>query len=93
MHLTEASNQVISFEKVSTEYTNRCVLFEQLFELTKYGLGAVLGDKSFKTRMPVYKDILSDVDVVAVLSYIKSRWPKDIQKRHDKLNAARRRSN
>ena len=65
---------------------------KQLFELTKYGLGAVLGDKSFKTRMPVYKDILSDVDVIAVLSYIKSRWPKEIQQRHDKLNAARRRS-
>ena len=61
---------------------------KQLFELTKLGLGAILGDENFKTRMPAYKDILSDREIIAVLSYIKSQWPTKIQARHDKINAA-----
>ena len=63
---------------------------KQLFELTKYGLGAMLSDKNFKTRMPAYEGVLSDREIIAVLSYIKSRWPQEIQARHDKINAARR---
>lgn len=62
---------------------------KQLFELTKFGLGAMLGDETFKTRMPAYKDQLSDQDIIAVLSFIKSRWPKEVQERHDQINAAR----
>lgn len=61
----------------------------QLFELTKIGLGAMLGDKNFKTRMPAYRDVLDDNQILAVLSFIKSRWPSEIQSRHDKINAAR----
>ena len=63
---------------------------KQLFGLTKYGLGAMLGDKSFKTRMPAYEGVLNDSEIIAVLSYIKSRWPKETQARHNKINAARR---
>ncbi len=63
---------------------------KQLFDLTKYGLGAMLGDKHFKTRMPAYEGVLGDSEIIAVLSYIKSRWPKATQARHDKINAARR---
>jgi len=63
---------------------------KQLFDLTKYGLGAMLGDKNFKTRMPAYEDVLNDSEIIAVLSFIKSRWPKETQARHDKINAARR---
>jgi mono/diheme cytochrome c family protein len=59
-----------------------------LFDLTKLGLGAILGDENFKTRMPAYKDILSDQEIIAVLSYIKSQWQKETQVRHDKINAA-----
>lgn len=62
---------------------------KQLFELTKYGLGAILGDDTFKTRMPAYKDQLTDREIIAVLSFIKSRWPKEVQERHDQINAAR----
>ena len=61
---------------------------KQLIELTKYGLGALLGEKNFKTRMPAYEGVLSDREIVAVLSYIKSRWPGEIRARHDKINAA-----
>jgi S-disulfanyl-L-cysteine oxidoreductase SoxD len=36
--------------------------------------------------MPAFETVLSDDDIIAVLSYIKSRWPDDMQNRHDKLN-------
>ena len=31
-------------------------------------------------------DTLDDDDIIAALSYIKSRWPSDVQRRHDELN-------
>ena len=58
-----------------------------LFDLTKYGLGKIIGKKDYKTKMPIYDDVLTDEEIVAVLSYIKSRWPSDIQNRHDQMNA------
>ena len=58
-----------------------------LFNLTKFGLAEVAGLKDHKTNMPVYKDVLSDADIIAVLSYIKSRWPKDLQDRHTEMSA------
>ena len=56
-----------------------------LFDLTKFGLAAVSG-RDYATDMPVYKDILSDQDIIAVLSFIKSTWPADVRDMHDKLN-------
>ena len=49
-----------------------------LFDITKYGSAAVAG-AGFKSAMPVYKDVLDDGDIWAVLAYIKSHWPPDIQ--------------
>ncbi len=60
-----------------------------LFELTKTGPQRILG-KDYKTDMPVYEDILSDKDIIAALSYIKSTWPQDMRKRHDLLNQSLR---
>jgi len=60
-----------------------------LFELTKIGPKKILGD-DYKTDMPVYEGILSDADIIAALSYIKSTWPEDIRKRHDLLNQSLR---
>ena len=57
-----------------------------LFELTKYGLARFAGD-DYRSAMPAYEDTLSDEEIVAVLSYIKSRWPDEVQARHDELNA------
>jgi S-disulfanyl-L-cysteine oxidoreductase SoxD len=37
--------------------------------------------------MPVYAGVLTDAEIVAVLSYIKANWPPDIRRRHDELNA------
>ena len=60
---------------------------EHLIELTKHGL-ARFADGDYKSRMPKYDGVLSDSQIIAVLSYIKSRWPEDIRKRHDRLNRA-----
>ncbi len=49
-----------------------------LFRITKFGSASVAGP-GFKSAMPVYEDVLDDGDVWAVLAYIKSHWPPDIQ--------------
>ena len=37
--------------------------------------------------MPGFGESLSEEDIVAVLSYIKSRWPEEIRAAHDRINA------
>ena len=56
-----------------------------LFMATKYGIEELIGEK-YPNNMPVYKDILSDKQIIAVLSYIKSTWPTKIKKIHDQIN-------
>lgn len=58
-----------------------------LFELTKYGLAKFAG-ADYRSAMPAYEDTLSDDEIIAVLSYIKSRWPDDVRARHDEMNAS-----
>jgi len=58
-----------------------------LFDLTKFGLAETAGLKDHKTRMPVYRDVLNDDDIIAALSYIKSRWPAELQRRHTEMSA------
>lgn len=62
---------------------------ELLFRLTKYGPADVIGDPSYATNMPAYKDMLSDAEIIAVLSYIKSTWPPHIRARHDEMEERR----
>ena len=50
---------------------------ELLYNMTKYGFEEMLG-KKYPNNMPVYEDILSDGELLAVLGYIKSTWPKRI---------------
>lgn len=59
---------------------------EVLFRLTKYGLAKYLNQQNYKSNMPVYEDVLTDDEIRAVLSYIKSRWSKEIRERHDQIN-------
>jgi len=56
-----------------------------LFMITKYGIEEIIGQK-YPNNMPAYKDILTDNEVIAVLSYIKSTWPNKIKKIHDQIN-------
>ncbi|KUJ73135.1 c-type cytochrome [Ruegeria profundi] len=62
---------------------------ELLFRLTKYGPAEVIGDPSYATNMPAYEGILSDDEIIAVLSYIKSTWPPHIRARHDEMEERR----
>jgi len=57
-----------------------------LFLMTKYGIEEMIG-KSYPNNMPVFEDKLTDDDIIAVLSYIKSTWPDRIQLKHDQINA------
>ena len=59
---------------------------DHLFSLTKYGIEKMI-QKKYPNNMPAYENILSDHEIIAVLSYIKSSWPRAIQRRHDQLNA------
>ncbi len=42
---------------------------------------------AYDSAMPAFAGILSDDEIIAVLSYIKSRWPDRIRRRHDEMNA------
>lgn len=57
-----------------------------LFEITKYGTEAVVGG-DYKSNMAGFGDVLSDRDILAVLAYIKSTWPRQITEQHDQMNA------
>lgn len=60
---------------------------EVLFALTKYGPGVATGNPDYRSNMPAYSEILSDAEIIAVLSYIKAQWPPEIRARHDDINA------
>ena len=56
-----------------------------LFTLTKHGLDGLMEDAP-PSGMPAYEGVLTDAEIVAVLSYIKSTWPDDVRARHDDIN-------
>jgi len=55
-----------------------------LFNLTKYGLAALVG-QPVETDMPAYDGVLTDDQIRAVLAYIKSRWPEHIRHRQKEM--------
>ena len=57
-----------------------------LFGITKYGVAEFSGLKDYQSNMPIYEEILNDDEIIAVLSFIKSKWPKVIKDRHDEMN-------
>lgn len=59
-----------------------------LIDLTKRGTAAIAG-AGYQSDMPAFSDILTDSEIVAVLSYVKSTWPEKIRKRHDQMNRPR----
>lgn len=56
-----------------------------IFEYTKKG-GKAMGPADFKSNMPGFEGKLSDREIWAVLSYIKSRWPEKIRAQQERLN-------
>ena len=57
----------------------------QLFQVTKYGVQSVAGP-DYKSDMPAFEHIISDDEIITILSYIKSTGPPAIRERHDGLN-------
>jgi mono/diheme cytochrome c family protein len=52
-----------------------------LFGITKHGLlPGKYAPPGYQSDMPAFAGVLSDDEIWAVLAYIKSSWPKDIQK-------------
>jgi len=57
-----------------------------LFRITKHGVAKAANLKDYVSAMPAYEGVLSDEEIVAVLSWIKAQWPTGIRARHDELN-------
>lgn len=64
---------------------------ELLFRITKLGLAQAANLKDHQSAMPAYEGILTDEEIIAVLSYIKSEWPEHIRTRHDEMNSQNKR--
>ncbi len=62
---------------------------DHLFQITKQGTASVAGP-GYKTDMAPFEAVLSDAEIWAVLSYIKSRWPVAVRKRHAEINKRQR---
>lgn len=58
---------------------------EDLFHMTKYGRFAAAPD-TYKSYMPAYEHRLSDGQILAVIAYIKSRWPIGLRASQSMLN-------
>lgn len=56
-----------------------------LFRITKYGPGALIGG-GHQSDMPGFEKVLTDAEILAVLSFIKSTWPAGVRKIHDEIN-------
>jgi mono/diheme cytochrome c family protein len=61
---------------------------EVLFKLTKYGVAKAANLKDYQSAMPPYEGVLSDAEIVAVLSWIKAQWPPGIRDKQQQVNAA-----
>lgn len=58
-----------------------------LFDITKYGVAKMAKLTDYNTLMPTYEGVLSDEEIVAVLSWIKAQWPPEVRAKHDQINA------
>lgn len=56
-----------------------------LFNYTKNG-GQSIAPEGFKSGMPAYGDQLTDSEIWAILSFIKSRWSLNAQIRQGRMN-------
>lgn len=59
---------------------------EQLVWMTRIGTARAAGIDGYVSDMPAFEGVLSDAEIVAVLSWIKSRWPAAVRVQHDGIN-------
>ena len=58
---------------------------KMLFNYTKLGGQATLeavGVNNYSSGMPTFEELLSDVEIWEILSYIRFTWPEHIQEAH-----------
>ncbi len=59
-----------------------------LFAMTKHGLvPGVMAPDGYESDMPAFSNTLTDPEIVAVLSYIKSTWPEEIRAKQREITA------
>lgn len=61
---------------------------ELLVRITRDGVAKAANLPDHASAMPAYRGVLQEEEIVAVLSWIKSRWPPEVQRRHDEINRA-----
>lgn len=57
-----------------------------LFQLVRDGVARANCVPVDPDLMPKFKGVVSDLELVAILSYIKSTWPDAVRKDHDRVN-------
>jgi S-disulfanyl-L-cysteine oxidoreductase SoxD len=63
---------------------------EVLFNITKLGVAKAANLKDYDTAMPAFAGVLSDAEIIAVLSWIKAQWPPEIRAQQDEVTRAAR---
>jgi mono/diheme cytochrome c family protein len=58
-----------------------------IFKITKHGVGAVL--PGYESDMPAFAETLSDDEIKAVLTFIRSSWPRREREYQDAQSKAR----
>ena len=48
--------------------------------------GKVANIKDYKSAMPPFEGVLTDAEIIAVLSWIKAQWPVHIRAEQEKVN-------
>lgn len=59
-----------------------------LFDITKFGTARAAKLKDYDSAMPAFEGVLTDAEIIAVLSWIKSQWPQDIREQQEEVTAA-----
>lgn len=57
-----------------------------LFQLVRDGVAVANCVPVDPERMPKFRDVISDADLIAILSFIKSTWPEETRQHHDQVN-------
>ncbi len=60
---------------------------EVLFRITKLGTAAVVGN-GYESNMPGFGDQLTDAQIEAIFTYIKSTWPEELREDQAEISAS-----
>lgn len=58
-----------------------------LFRIVKYGVAQGANIPNYPSNMPAFEGALSDEEIIAVLSWIKSQWPPRIRQQQEVTTA------